>query len=484
MENTLKLGYEQAGKTGGGQRISYFALYVFTLLLYLRPQELFATFFGDFPLVKIVAILALATYVFGRIVSGERVTIWPIELKMLSLICALGLLFAFVARSPADSFDVLTDTLLKVVAVFVLMINLIDSRERLLQVIRLVVIVCAFMAVGACLTYAEGKFTPKTFPPRIQGIVNGIFGNPNDLATSLDLALPLAIALALWNRGLKRLFYFGCALALGLAVVMTFSRGGFLGLLAIALFFLFKLARHRAGAIALIAGSMILLFAVAPGGYGSRLSSILHANQDETGSSQARIDLLSRATELVVTHPIVGLGLGNFHIYSIAEQRAHNAYLEIGAELGIIGLIAYLIILFNPFRYLRKIELATRPGEVATRNSWDSRAGPPPPDERSADQVSIYYLSLGIQGGLIAYAVCSFFGSVQYIWDLYYIVAYAVALRAIVPLAAPAQAAAGNGLRLVSSWGATKVQPVPAVQKGALWNRPAGLVRSPGKRTL
>jgi putative inorganic carbon (hco3(-)) transporter len=481
IENTLNLGYAHASKTSGSQRVSYVALYVFTFFLYMRPQELFATFFGDFPLVKIIAILALATYISGRLLAGERVTIWPIELKMLSLICALGVLFAFTARSPADSFNVLTDTLLKVVAVFVLMINLIDSNERLLQIIRLVVIICAFMAVGACLTYAEGKFTPKTFPPRIQGIVNGIFGNPNDLATSLDLALPLAIALALWNRGMKRLFYFACSMALGLAVVMTFSRGGFLGLLAIALFYVFKLARRKAGAIALIAGSMTLLFAVAPGGYGSRLSSILHADQDETGSSQTRIDLLTRSTELMVSHPIVGLGLGNFHIYSIGEQRAHNAYLEIGAELGLVGLIAYLIILFNPFRYLRKIESETRPGEVAFKNSWNRRAEPAPPDKRSADQITTYYLSLGIQGGLVVYAVCSFFGSVQYIWYIYYLVAYAVALKGIAALTT-APGAAGGGLKPVSTWKAA----VPAVQKGALWSRPAerGFVRSPGKTTL
>ena len=470
MENSIRLGHGRVTESRGAQRVSFAGLYVFTFLLYTRPQELFASAFGDFPLVRIVAVAALATYVLGRLLTAERVTIWPIELKMLLLIVALGLVWAFVAQSPGDSFNVLTDTLLKIVAFFILMINLIDSRERLISIIRLVVTICAFMGLAACLSFAEGKFTPKTFPPRITGIVNGFFGNPNDLATSLDLAIPLAMVMALWSRGGKRIFYYSCAVALGAAVIFTFSRGGFLGLIAIALFFLLKLARRRAGAIILIAGSLMGLFMVAPGGYGSRLSSILNADEDETGSSQARLDLLTRASALALTHPIIGLGLGNFHIYSIGEQRAHNSYLEIAAELGLAGLAAYLIILFGPFRYLRKIEAASRPAPSAARNSW---TGPAPPNQPAQDdRTTDYYLSLGIQGALIAYAVCSFFGSVQYIWDLYYIVAYAVALKGITGLRSKARTQFDRGARAQDRNSRLDSPP----QAGVLWNGSGGQV--------
>ena len=39
------------------------------------------------------------------------------------------------------------------------------------------------------------------------------------------------------------------------------------------------------------------------------------------------------------------------HIYSIREKEAHNAYLEIAAELGVMGLIAYLIVIFAHFAH-------------------------------------------------------------------------------------------------------------------------------------
>jgi O-antigen ligase len=104
--------------------------------------------------------------------------------------------------------------------------------------------------------------------------------------------------------------------------------------------------------------------------------------------------------------------MGNFHIYSIREKEAHNAYLEIAAELGVMGLIAYLIVIFAPLRSLRRIERQTR-------------------GMRSKSEREMYWLSVSIQAAFIAYMVCSFFASIQYLWHLYYTAAYAVALRRI-----------------------------------------------------
>ena len=49
---------------------------------------------------------------------------------------------------------------------------------------------------------------------------------------------------------------------------------------------------------------------------------------------------------MTINRPMVGVGMGNFHIYSIREKEAHNAYLEIAAELGVMGLIACWIVIF------------------------------------------------------------------------------------------------------------------------------------------
>src|SRR5256885_8700880 len=77
--------------TSGSSRLAFSGLYLFTLMLYIRPNDLFPDLFSVFPIVKIVAILTLLTYIGSRMSRGERLTIWPLEMKMLAVIVLLGL---------------------------------------------------------------------------------------------------------------------------------------------------------------------------------------------------------------------------------------------------------------------------------------------------------------------------------------------------------------------------------------------------------
>ncbi len=379
-------------------------------MLYARPNDLFPAL-GDFPLVKIVSISVLLIYIGSKISAGEKLSVWTLEMTMLVVIAALGLLLMPIAASPKQSMDMLTDIYLKTVIIFILMVNLIDTRQRIFSMWKLVVICGAALGVGAIRSYMKGEFAVKGV--RIEGLVGGMFENPNDLATALDLLLPFAVALTLISKGLSRLFYLVCAAVLAVGVLFTLSRGGFLGLIASSGVLLWKLGRWRrlktTLGVALICG---ILLAVMPGGYGARIVTIFNNEQDQTGSAQERRELLERAASIAISRPIVGVGMGNFHIYSIREKAAHNAYLEIAAELGVMGLIAYLILILAPLRSLHRIERQTR-------------------GMRTKREREMYWLSVSIQAAFIAYMVCSFFASIQYLWYLYYTAAYAVALRQI-----------------------------------------------------
>jgi O-antigen ligase len=276
---------------------------------------------------------------------------------------------------------------------------------------KLVVVCGVALGVGAINSYIKGEFTDKGL--RIQGLVGGMFENPNDLATALDLLFPFAIVLTLISKGRARLFYLACALVLGVGVLLTLSRGGFLGLIASGALLLWKLGRGRR--LKTVLGAAVIcgiLLAAMPGGYGARIATIFNTEQDQTGSAQLRSELMKRAATIAISRPIVGVGIGNFHFYSIHEKAAHNAYLEIAAELGVMGLLAYLIIILAPLRSLRRIERQTR-------------------GRRSKSEREMYWLSVSIQAALVAYMVCSFFASIEYLWYLYYTAAYAVALRQI-----------------------------------------------------
>ncbi|HKS43219.1 MAG TPA: O-antigen ligase family protein, partial [Blastocatellia bacterium] len=168
--------------------------------------------------------------------------------------------------------------------------------------------------------------------------------------------------------------------------------------------------------IVLLSGFLILM----PSGYSSRITSIFDSSSDPTGSSQARRDLLDRAKDVASNHLIIGVGMGNYPMYSLHEQRAHNSFLEISAELGVLGLIAYLVMIFAPLRSLRRI------GREIIRSQKNSAS-----TDRDNDQQETYYFSSAFQASLVAYIVCSCFGSIQYLWFLYYPLAYAISLRKI-----------------------------------------------------
>ncbi len=393
--------------------LAFAGLFFFTLLLYVRPNELFPEVFGAFSIMKIVAILTLTVYIGGKLVGGERLSVWPLEMSMLAMIVLLGIVLTPVAASPEASIDMISDTFFKVVVIFVLMINLIDTRKRLLLMLKLVVICGAGIAAGSVAKFAQGKFTVtlQGVGVRIEGTVGGIFGNPNDLAMALDMLLPLAIVLALTSKPVGRLLYLACALVLVVGVVVTFSRGGFLGLAAAAGVLLWKLGRGNrlATAIAALAACAVLALSM-PAGYSDRLFTILHTEKDTTGSAQERQGEVMRAIEVASRHPIIGIGLNNYPVYSNHAIRAHNSFLEIAAELGLPGLIAYLILIFTPLKRLKRIERET------------SKSASPRKRE-------LHFLSVGVQAAIIGYIVCAVFSSAQYQWYLFYPVAYAVSLK-------------------------------------------------------
>jgi len=394
----------------GKHTMAFVGVYLFTFLLYLRPNELFPEIFGDTPIIKFIAISTVLAYVASKLSNGEPLTIWPTEVKMVMVLVGISFMLMPFSPAPGESWDFFNDTFSKVVIVFILMVNLLDSHKRLFSLFNVLLVGALWIAYGAIQTYIEGKYLliAKGIT-RIAGVGGGMFGNPNDLANALDMVIPLAIALGLSRKGVLRWIYFGAAAVLALGVLITFSRGAFLGLVTIAAFLMFKLFRGKRIKMVFI-GSLVVVFLMvaAPGGFGSRMSSIFDNDKDQTGSASERQELLKRGLLIAVARPL-GVGLANYHMYSLKEQKAHNGYIEISGELGLLGLLAYLIINFKPLSRLRKLE---RELEEST-------------DGRSSNT---YYLCVCVQAVLVAYIVCSMFASIQYFWYLYYPVAYAIGL--------------------------------------------------------
>ena len=435
----------------GKHRLAFAGIFLFTLLMYSRPHEIWPQYFGWLPLPKLVAVSSILIYVLSKLTAGERLIIWTLELKLMTIFWALGLFFAPVAASPSDSFNVLFDPLIKILIVFALQITLIDTRSRYRAMLGVMVFCQILYSVSSISTFMSGGFSEnQSFHARISGW-GEYLSNPNDIACLLALMAPLSVILALSQRGWKRWLLFFCVAVAAVAILCTYSRSGFLALIASSGLLVWKATRGRRLTILLpVTVLAAVLLVAAPGKYMTRLSTIFNPETDPTNSAQERQEHMKRAMDLAIRRPIVGVGIGNFHIYAINEMRAHNAFLETAAELGVFGLIAFLLIIFAPLRSLIRIER-----ETSANGAW------PDPGKN--------IVSGCLQASFVAFVIYAFFGSIQYDSYLYSLVAFAVAFRRIHAAEIHALATAGDGAEAGDDAKASTALVLSGRAKGSLW---------------
>ncbi len=290
------------------------------------------------------------------------------------------------------------------------MVNVVRTEARLKGLLLLGLVTAIWLSLGAINDFRLGLMTVEGYRARGRG--GAIFGNPNDMALYLVSIVPIAIALGLTARtALRKLVFAGCAILMIAAIVLTYSRGGFLGLAVALGFFAWRTAPRRKVGI-LLGGALVvvILLALMPG-YALRLGSILDPSLDPVGSSDARRGELFRSMYIAIRHPMLGIGMGNYATeMSYQGKVTHNSYTQVAAEMGMTALFCYIGFIVTPLKRL---------GQIA-RETFDARANS-----------HFHYLAIGLQASLLAYMVSSFFASVAYLWYVYYIVAYAICLRRI-----------------------------------------------------
>ena len=398
-----------------GHGLTFIALFLFSVVLYFRPYELIPALSSFLQMAFFFGVLTLAIYFPSQLVLEGNLTARPREVHLILLLCLAAFLSMPMATSPGEAFGEFSDVLLKAIVIFIVIVNVVRTENRLRWMIWLAFAVSVYLSYYAILDYVTGNFREGSAfynNQRIGGVIRGLFGNSNDLALHLVTMVPLAVGFAFaTKRTFRRLLYIACAVLFIVAVVVTFSRGGFLGLFVAAFMMVRKIGRkNKTLSTGALVFALLLLLALAPATYSSRLSTIFSSASDTTGSSSQRTEILKRSIWVTLRYPLFGVGVGNFHYKSVQELVTHNAYTQVSSEMGIPALVIYVMLMVYPLRRLREIEMAT--ADVAEKRR-------------------LHYWSIGIQASIAAYMVSSFFGAVAYQWYIYYLVGYAVALRRI-----------------------------------------------------
>ncbi len=402
----------------------YFGLVAFTAVLLLRPQDHIPAL-QVLHVAQICALVGIGPMLLHRF--ARRLPVFRINAETTALLVLGGTMLVTAPFSiwPGGVVHVFIDSFLKILVVFVLMMNTVTTTTRLQRLTDLIVFSVGCIAAMSVADYARGMNLVEG--GRLAGPVGGIFGNPNDLALNMVTFLPAAIVIAMSRRrlGVTRVAAAVVALLMLATVVLTQSRSGALGAAAavVALALLGRSARRGIGVVTVV----VVLGAVPflPTAFWSRMDTIVNGEGDRqfTGSREARKTVMQEGITAFLDNPLTGVGAGQFKNYDPAGRQApwletHNALIQVAAETGIVGLLAFVFLIWR-----------AAAAALATRRLAAEYAAEHGRDAHDRESTVLTEHTVGMTAGLAGWFVCALFASVAYNWTFYYLLALVLAGR-------------------------------------------------------
>ena len=419
--------------------------YILVITIFTNMSAIF-TDLGLPGINKPLVALTLVSVVAARYLRRRSFQLKRVEWFLLAY-GGVWLTSTFVARDRGISFEHVVD-FAKEFFILLCIVYSLESQATWKRAIWLVILSAAALAALGTYQVISGNFT-QTFwgfavvtPDVTQMRLSGPIGDPNFYGQTLLAVLPLALYRLLDEKKLRLKLV--AAISLGLLVFIilnTYSRGAFLGLVVVLTLTLIE-RRIKLSTILMIilAASFImpLLLPFLPHGFTERIQTLsVFASEDATvhqeASFRGRTSEMISALMMFVEHPFLGIGVGNYEAnyqdyarrlgleYRTEERQAHSLYLEIIAETGSFGLIAFIGLFMSLIAGLYK-----------TRRQ--SKRFDPPADW------STWLVSLQI--GVIAYLTTSIFlhgDFIRYLWLLVALGATAIHITGRLTVSVPSQ---------------------------------------------
>lgn len=383
----------------------YIGVFIYLLFEYLRPYDLVpALVHLKIPLV-VIAVTA-ASFVL-RLARSKKM-IWNnfgwLYLGFVSLI-------GFTVFSAENYFYAIQvfRVMLESFIMFVVCVNVVNNYGRMRKLIWLLLVIHLFFSLKGIYNYVY-SIAPAG-AQQTSGVIGSFFlADENDFALALNIMVPFAYFAVIYSKRFYSKIMASIVLtSLVLGVLASFSRGGWVGLIA-ALGFCFLRTRRKIVSFGFAVLLLIVLSSAAPARYWEEISTI--TDTEET-TAATRLHYWKAAVRMYLDHPIVGVGANNGglhmpdYVTGFADpvtqwgRAFHGTLPQVLAELGTIGIALYLAMIIMAFRYLLRI----RRDALAT-----------------GDRIEIVNYSDSIFGGIIAYLATATFLSTAYypqLWTLF-----------------------------------------------------------------
>jgi probable O-glycosylation ligase (exosortase A-associated) len=247
---------------------------------------------------------------------------------------------------------------------------------------------------------------------------SSIMGDENDFSLVLNMAIPIAFFLGMEtdNKKIKIYYYFATGIFI-IGTILSFSRGGFVGLASVGLYCWIKSPKKIVSSI-IIAIFILLMSLAAPEKYWDEVKSITEENIEE-GTGATRWYTWQCGWKMFLDYPIFGVGQGNFpwnfEKYEPPEgfrgrlhggRAAHSIYFTLIPELGLVGTFLFFFITYKTMRESKYLITEIKSIEKNGNNNYTENS--------KKKLVKVKYILYGLRGALIGYLVSGIFLSVLY----------------------------------------------------------------------
>ncbi len=401
----------QVSSSPRGLGLPFYLVLLYLLLEFGRPQASIPGL-GVLHLPGIVSTLLAITLVFsGRLQLSDKQT------KLFICLLALMTLHVPIALNNYKAFEA-TRTMLITFVAYLGIITFADSLAKYQRMINTWVSIHVYLAIAGIIKGGRG--------------IGGFIGDENDFCLVLNMIVPFTFFMALeeTNR-FKKMMYMGLTALFVFTIMLTFSRGGFVGLVAVGIYCLFRTPKKFVSAVA-VALLVAVMYQYAPDKYGERVQSIQEEGTS-SGTGEDRVYMWRIGWAMFLDNAILGVGPENFPVrfrqYEIASgfeeglhgrsrawRAAHSLYFTLLPELGIVGALIFAGMLFSihkDLRFMRKADLREYPGvsQLGTKK--------------------IISLSLAMGGSLIGFLVSGTFISVLYYPSFWILMGFVVTLKKV-----------------------------------------------------
>jgi hypothetical protein len=394
---------------------SFYLVLFYLFLEYVRPQGM-VPFIGALHLPAITILLIAANLLMtGKMHLGDKQTI------LFLLFIGEMVIHGPIALNNYYAYSKFYGMCISFLA-FMGIINIIDVEFKYYKTIRFWIIIYIILAIIGIMQKGYG--------------VGGFLGDENDFCMALNMIVPFGIFGIISAEKSTERIYFIIITCCYLLSILNYSRGGFIGLVAVIIYCWLR-TNNKIKYLLMIGILILIALIAAPSSYWDRVRTISteyteNVEGTSKGTGAQRIYAWKIGWRIFLENPVIGVGQGNYawHVKkaedemevqwkerSLAGREAHSLYFTLLPELGLVGTIIFLLFIIYSMKDLIYINKTVR-----FRTDIYSKE----------ESKKIYYLGLALEGSLVGFLTSSIFISTLYYPNLWILLGFIVSLKKIV----------------------------------------------------